>query len=98
MALRAERNSSGRAAWLEPGHSRTMMAAFIIAVRGAMLQDVYGPTLPTCSKSAAVWGTPAIKSVQSPRQPVTRSRRSCGLSNGSTWLSLLPASYSSDWG
>jgi ABC-type nickel/cobalt efflux system permease component RcnA len=40
MALRAERNSSGRAAWLEPGHSRTMMAAFIIAVRGAMLQDV----------------------------------------------------------
>lgn len=40
---------------LEPGHSKTMMAAFIIAVRGTMLQAVLLGLSATISHTAIVW-------------------------------------------
>lgn len=40
---------------LEPGHSKTMMAAFIIAIRGTMKQAVYLGLAATLSHTAIVW-------------------------------------------
>lgn len=40
---------------LEPGHSKTMMAAFIIAVRGTVLQAVLLGLSATVSHTAIVW-------------------------------------------
>ena len=40
---------------LEPGHSKTMMAAFIIAVRGTLLQAVLLGLAATVSHTAIVW-------------------------------------------
>lgn len=40
---------------LEPGHSKTMMAAFIIAVRGTVLQAVLLGLAATVSHTAVVW-------------------------------------------
>ena len=40
---------------LEPGHSKTMMAAFIIAVRGTVLQAVLLGLSATISHTAIVW-------------------------------------------
>lgn len=40
---------------LEPGHSKTMMAAFIIAVRGTVLQAVLLGLAATISHTAIVW-------------------------------------------
>jgi nickel/cobalt exporter len=40
---------------LEPGHSKTMMAAFIIAVRGTVLQAVLLGLAATVSHTAIVW-------------------------------------------
>ena len=40
---------------LEPGHSKTMMAAFIIAVRGTVLQAVLLGLAATLSHTAVVW-------------------------------------------
>lgn len=40
---------------LEPGHSKTMMAAFIIAVRGTVLQAVVLGLSATISHTAIVW-------------------------------------------
>jgi nickel/cobalt exporter len=40
---------------LEPGHSKTMMAAFIIAVRGTMAQAVLLGLAATISHTAIVW-------------------------------------------
>jgi nickel/cobalt exporter len=40
---------------LEPGHSKTMMAAFIIAVRGTLMQAVLLGLAATLSHTAIVW-------------------------------------------
>jgi len=40
---------------LEPGHSKTMMAAFIIAVRGTVMQAVLLGLSATVSHTAVVW-------------------------------------------
>ncbi len=40
---------------LEPGHSKTMMAAFIIAIRGTILQAVLLGVSATISHTAVVW-------------------------------------------
>ncbi len=40
---------------LEPGHSKTMMAAFIIAIRGTILQAVLLGLSATVSHTAVVW-------------------------------------------
>ncbi|MBL8481868.1 MAG: sulfite exporter TauE/SafE family protein [Rhodocyclaceae bacterium] len=40
---------------LEPGHSKTLMAAFIVAVRGSMLQAVLLGLAATLSHTALVW-------------------------------------------
>lgn len=41
---------------LEPGHSKTMMAAFIVAVRGTVAQAVLLGIAATVSHTAIVWG------------------------------------------
>jgi nickel/cobalt exporter len=41
---------------LEPGHSKTMMAAFIVAVRGTVFQAVLLGLAATVSHTAIVWG------------------------------------------
>ncbi len=41
---------------LEPGHSKTMMAAFIIAIRGTIAQAVMLGLAATLSHTAIVWG------------------------------------------
>ena len=40
---------------LEPGHSKTMMAAFIIAIRGTVMQAVLLGLAATISHTAVVW-------------------------------------------
>lgn len=40
---------------LKPGHSKTMMAAFIIAVRGTVAQAVLLGLAATISHTAVVW-------------------------------------------
>src|SRR5271167_917248 len=40
---------------LEPGHSKTMMAAFIVAVRGTVKQAVLLGLAATVSHTAVVW-------------------------------------------
>src|SRR6201991_615397 len=40
---------------LEPGHSKTMMAAFIVAVRGTVVQAVLLGLAATISHTAIVW-------------------------------------------
>lgn len=40
---------------LEPGHSKTMMAAFIVAIRGTMTQAILLGLSPTLSHTAVVW-------------------------------------------
>src|SRR5262245_45765654 len=40
---------------LEPGHSKTMMAAFIVAIRGTMTQAVLLGLSATLSHTAVVW-------------------------------------------
>ena len=41
---------------LEPGHSKTMMAAFIIAIRGSVLQAMLLGLAATLSHTLVVWG------------------------------------------
>jgi len=41
---------------LEPGHSKTMMAAFIVAIRGTVKQAVLLGLAATLSHTAVVWG------------------------------------------
>jgi nickel/cobalt exporter len=41
---------------LEPGHSKTMMAAFIVAIRGTVGQAVLLGIMATISHTAVVWG------------------------------------------
>jgi nickel/cobalt exporter len=41
---------------LEPGHSKTMMAAFIVAIRGTIAQAVLLGLAATVSHTAVVWG------------------------------------------
>ena len=45
---------------LEPGHSKTMMAAFIIAVRGTVAQAVLLGLAATVSHTAVVWGVSLV--------------------------------------
>src|SRR5207302_8010387 len=45
---------------LEPGHSKTMMAAFIVAVRGTVLQAVLLGLAATLSHTAVVWAIALI--------------------------------------
>jgi len=40
---------------LEPGHSKTMMAAFIVAIRGTMTQAILLGLSATISHTAVVW-------------------------------------------
>src|SRR5438094_8901217 len=40
---------------LEPGHSKTMMAAFIVAIRGTVAQAVLLGLAATVSHTAIVW-------------------------------------------
>lgn len=44
---------------LEPGHSKTMMAAFIIAIRGTVLQATLLGLSATISHTAVVWAVGA---------------------------------------
>lgn len=41
---------------LEPGHSKTMMAAFIVAIRGTVTQAILLGLAATISHTAVVWG------------------------------------------
>src|SRR6516225_5222149 len=41
---------------LEPGHSKTMMAAFIVAIRGTVMQAVLLGLAATISHTLVVWG------------------------------------------
>ena len=41
---------------LEPGHSKTMMAAFIVAIRGTVTQAVALGLAATVSHTLVVWG------------------------------------------
>ncbi len=41
---------------LEPGHSKTMMAAFIVAIRGTVMQAVFLGLAATISHTIVVWG------------------------------------------
>ncbi|GAB1584147.1 hypothetical protein PPNSA23_40900 [Phyllobacterium phragmitis] len=41
---------------LEPGHSKTMMAAFIVAVRGTVTQAILLGLAATVSHTLVVWG------------------------------------------
>lgn len=41
---------------LEPGHSKTMMAAFIVAIRGTVKQAILLGVAATISHTAVVWG------------------------------------------
>lgn len=41
---------------LEPGHSKTMMAAFIVAIRGSVKQAILLGLAATLSHTAVVWG------------------------------------------
>ena len=41
---------------LEPGHSKTMMAAFIVAIKGTVAQAVMLGLAATLSHTAVVWG------------------------------------------
>jgi ABC-type nickel/cobalt efflux system permease component RcnA len=45
---------------LEPGHSKTMMAAFIIAVRGTVMQAILLGLAATVSNTAFVWGVALV--------------------------------------
>lgn len=45
---------------LEPGHSKTMMAAFIIAIRGTIGQAVLLGLAATASHTAVVWGVALV--------------------------------------
>ncbi len=45
---------------LEPGHSKTMMAAFIIAVRGTVLQAALLGLSAAISHSLVIWGLAAF--------------------------------------
>src|ERR1035437_9326779 len=45
---------------LEPGHSKTMMAAFIIAIRGTVLQAILLGLAATVSNTAVVWGVALV--------------------------------------
>lgn len=45
---------------LEPGHSKTMMAAFIIAVRGTVMQAVLLGLAATVSHTAVVWAVALV--------------------------------------
>ena len=40
---------------LEPGHSKTMMAAFIVAIRGTVRQAILLGLAATASHTAVVW-------------------------------------------
>lgn len=44
---------------LEPGHSKTMMAAFIVAIGGSVKQAVMLGLAATLSHTAVVWGAAA---------------------------------------
>jgi len=41
---------------LEPGHSKTMMAAFIVAIRGTVTQAILLGLAATLSHTIVVWG------------------------------------------
>jgi len=66
---------------LEPGHSKTMMAAFIIAIRGTMTQAVLLGLSATVSHTAVVWAvamaacTLGATGTQKPPNPTSRWRR-----------------------
>ena len=45
---------------LEPGHSKTMMAAFIIAIRGTVMQAVLLGVAAAASHTAVVWAVALI--------------------------------------
>src|ERR1700752_2032506 len=40
---------------LEPGHSKTMMAAFVVAIRGTVMQAALLALAATVSHTAVVW-------------------------------------------
>src|SRR5450432_1015279 len=45
---------------LEPGHSKTMMAAFIIAIRGTIAQAIMLGVAATLSHTAVVWAVALV--------------------------------------
>src|SRR3979411_1009786 len=45
---------------LEPGHSKTMMAAFIVAIRGTVWQAVLLGLAAAFSHSLTIWGLAAV--------------------------------------
>ncbi len=55
MAVRAERDPARRPSWTGAGHSKTMMAAFIVAVRGTVTQAILLGLAATLSHTAVVW-------------------------------------------
>lgn len=66
---------------LEPGHSKTMMAAFIVAIRGTVTQAVLLGVAATLSHTAVVCSsrsaacTSAITGTRRRASPISRSRR-----------------------
>ena len=54
---------------LEPGHSKTMMAAFIVAVRGTVGQAVLLGLAATLSHTAVVWAASTSVATGAPRPP-----------------------------
>jgi nickel/cobalt exporter len=45
---------------LEPGHSKTMMAAFIVAIRGTIAQAILLGVAATLSHTAVVWAVALV--------------------------------------
>src|SRR6202007_2111792 len=45
---------------LEPGHSKTMMAAFIVAIRGTVGQAIMLGLAATLSHTVVVWGVALV--------------------------------------
>jgi nickel/cobalt exporter len=45
---------------LEPGHSKTMMAAFIVAIRGTVMQAILLGVAATISHTLVVWGVALV--------------------------------------
>ncbi|WP_425278293.1 hypothetical protein [Enterobacter hormaechei] len=55
MVFHPQRHSAWRASWTGAWHSKTMMAAFIIAIKGTVRQAVMLGVAATLSHTAVVW-------------------------------------------
>ncbi len=67
---------------LEPGHSKTMMAAFIVAVKGTVKQAVMLGLAATLSHTAIVWLMLLAGCILARNSPLKRLNHGCNLSLG----------------